>query len=131
MKKKNTLKFFFLFQETELSFISRVIKTDFLIFLVLKNKNSCFFPRWSPQQFSFFAFFSVSLFTFLGYFHYSPFSGVFIFHLSQVFLCCCTASATDLGELFLLSGVFYLTLLPIIWHNLHLSRLPWELVVLP
>ena len=33
-------------------------------------------------------------------------------------LCCSTASATDLREFFLLSHVFYLTLLPDIWHNL-------------
>ena len=30
---------------------------------------------------------------------------------------------------FLLSGVFYLTLLLNIWHNLLVSRLPWELAV--
>ena len=76
MKKKTLWIFFFVFQETELSFISSVIKTDFLIFLVLKNKNSCFFPRRTPQQFSFFAFFSV---------HYLPFSGISIIHLSRVF----------------------------------------------
>ena len=78
----------------------------------------------------------------------------FIFHE----LCCCTASATDLRELFLGSGVFYLTLLPRIchstasatdlrelfslsgvlyftlrldiWHQLLLSKLPWKSVVL-
>ena len=32
---------------------------------------------------------------------------------------------------FLLSGVFYLALLPDIWHNLLLPRLPWEPAVLP
>ena len=41
------------------------------------------------------------------------------------FLCCCTVSVTDWRELFLLSGILYLTLLPNIWHNLLLSRLPW------
>ena len=47
------------------------------------------------------------------------------------FLCCCTASAMDLrGELFLVSNVFYLTLLPNILHNLLSSRLPWEPAVL-
>ena len=40
-------------------------------------------------------------------------------------------SATDLRELFLPSGAFYLTLLPDIWHNLLLSRLPLESVVFP
>ena len=34
-------------------------------------------------------------------------------------------------ECFLLSGVFYLTLFPDIWHNLILPRLPWEPAVLP
>ena len=29
------------------------------------------------------------------------------------------------------SGAFYLTVLPDIWHNLLLSRLPWESAVLP
>ena len=74
------------------------------------------------------------------------------------FSCCYTASATDLRELFLLSrvfyltllstiaqhrecyrfertflisGVFYLTLLPNILHNLFLSKLPWEPIVPP
>ena len=48
-------------------------------------------------------------------------------------LWCYTASATDLRELFLLSGVFYLTLLHDIWYNdrLHqpalLSRFPCSL----
>ena len=42
------------------------------------------------------------------------------------FLCCCTASTTDLRELILPSGAFYLTLLPEIWHNLLLSRFPWK-----
>ena len=32
----------------------------------------------------------------------------------------------DLRELFLPSDVFHLTLLPEIWHNLPLSRLPWD-----
>ena len=79
------------------------------------------------EVFLFFTFFSVSLFTFIGCFHFSPFWGVSIFHLSEVFpfftflrcfifhhlrvfLCCYTASATDLRVLFLLLAVFYLTL---------------------
>ena len=98
-------------------YISRVIKTNFLIFLVSKDKNSCFFTRRTPQGFSFFTFFRVSLFTFLGCFHYLPFSSVFIFHLSRplsfltflgrfifhlfrVFFFCCTASATNLRKFF-------------------------------
>ena len=122
-------------------------------------------------MFSFFTFLRCFHFSSFSVFYFSPFSGVFIFHLSQVFpfftflrcfifhlfwvfLCCCTANATDLRELFLfsgvfyltllshichstgsatdlrefflLSGVFYLTVLPDIWHNLFLSMLPWE-----
>ena len=41
-----------------------------------------------------------------------------LFFLSGTsFLCYCTANATYLRKLFLLSGVFYLTLFPDIWHN--------------
>ena len=57
---------------------------------------------------------------------------LFVAFLSgTLFLCCCTASATDLRELFLVSGVFYLSLLPEIWHNLLLSRLSWEKEIPP
>ena len=111
-------------KKTLYSYISRVIKTNFLIFLVSKDKNSCFFTRRTPQGFSFFTFFRVSLFTFLGCFHYSPFSSVFIFHLSRplsfltflarfifhlfrVFFFCCTASATDLRKFFFYSQAFF------------------------
>ena len=97
-EKNLTLKIL-IFQETELSYISRVIKTNFLIFLVLKDKNSCFFPRRTSQGFSFFTFFSVSLLTFLGCFDFSPF---------WMYLCCCTASATDLRELFYSQAFFIL-----------------------
>ena len=55
----------------------------------------------------------------------------FHFNLSGPFWYSFTASATDLRERFLLSDFFYLTLLPDIWHNLLLSRLPWEPAVLP
>ena len=72
--KKNTLKKFLNFQEMELSFISRVIKTDFLIFLALKDKSSCFFSQDNPAGFSFFIFFRCFIFHLLS---------VFIFHLSQ------------------------------------------------
>ena len=178
-------KTFFVFQERELSYISRVVKTNFLIFLVLKDKNSCFFPGEPCRVFQVFPFFTflmcfyvspfsdvfifhlsqvfhfspfsgVSFFTFLGRFifhlswvfpcfaflgcfHFSPFLGVFIFQpfsgvsfftFFGVFLYCCTVSATDLRELFLFSDIFYLTPFPDIWHNLLLSRLPWELAVL-
>ena len=85
-------------------------------------------------MFSFFTFLRCFHFSSFSVFYFSPFSGVFIFHLSQVFpfftflrcfifhlfwvfLCCCTANATDLRELFLFSGVFYLTLLSHICHS--------------
>ena len=58
----------------KIPYISRSIKTNFLIFLVLKDKNSCFFPRSTPHGVSFFTFFSVSLLAFLGWFHLSTFS---------------------------------------------------------
>ena len=76
---------FLICQEMELSHISSVIKSDFLIFLVLKDKKSCCFSRRTPQVFSFFTSFSVSLFTILGCFYYSLFSSIFIiqcFHFS-------------------------------------------------
>ena len=122
--KKPTLKKFLIFQETELSHISPFGRFHFSPF-------SGVFIFHLSQVFSFF--------TFLRCFNFSHFSGVFIFtflrcfifHLFWVFLCCCIASGTDLRELFLLTSVFYLTLLPDIWHNLLLSRLPWELAVLP
>ena len=87
MKKpifKNSLYFLI----KSLSYISIVIKTNFLIFLVLKDKNSSFFPRRTPQGFSLFTFFRCfifhlsqvfSVFTFLGCFHFSLFSGVSFF----------------------------------------------------
>ena len=53
------------------------------------------------------------------------------FNLSGPFCYSFTASATDLRERFSLSRVFYLTLLPDLWHNLLLSRVPWEPTVLP
>ena len=45
-------------------------------------------------------------------------------------ICYSTASATDLGELFLPQGVFYLTLFPNICCNLLWARIPWEPAVL-
>ena len=48
-----------------------------------------------------------------------------------VFLLQFVAIATNLREPFSLWRDFYLTLLPEIWHNLLLSRLPWEPAVLP
>ena len=53
-----------------------------------------------------------------------------VFYLTVQY-CHSSASATDLREIFLLSGVFYFTLLPNIWYTSLLSRLPWEPVVLP
>ena len=57
------------------------------------------------------------LLLFLGCFHLTKFLTINVFLSSTSFLCCCTASATDLRELFLLSGIFYLTRLPHICHS--------------
>ena len=54
------------------------------------------------------------------------FATVSVFNHSVIFL----SSATVLSGHFLPTGVFYLTLLHRHF-NLHLSRLPWELAVLP
>ena len=111
-----------------------------------------FFTRFSPLFFGCFN-------CWLHFFRSPTFFTLTAFLLHTSFLCCCTASATDLREhllpsgvfyltllphicysiggatdlreLFLFSGVFYLTLLCNIWHNLLLSRLPWEPAVLP
>ena len=55
----------------------------------------------------------------------------FHFNLSGPFCYSFTASATDLRECFLLSGVFHFTVFPDICHNLLLLRLPWEPTILP
>ena len=98
LKKKQLWKNFLYFriQEKKLSYISRVIKTNFLIFLVLKDKrNSCFFPRRTSQGFWFFylsqvfSFFTFQVFpfsTFPKYFQFSPFSVVSFF---TFFWCFC------------------------------------------
>ena len=88
LKKKQLWKNFLYFriQEKKLSYISRVIKTNFLIFLVLKDKrNSCFFPRRTPQGFWFFTFRRCFHFSPFRFFHFSPFPSIFNFRLSQVF----------------------------------------------
>ena len=97
-----------------------------------------FYYRFLGEHLGFFisSCFSFFLFSFLlllisWCFHF------FMFLILQMFLlfttlfcqvlrfCVVTGSATDLRERFLLSGVFYLTLLPDIWHNLLLSRFAW------
>ena len=65
---------------------------------------------------------------FFGCFHFTNFFYRDCFLSGTSFLCCCTASATDLREL---SRVFYFTLLPGILHNMLLSRLLLEPIVLP
>ena len=65
-------------------------------------------------------------------FVYSLFLQMFLFHQHSLpwlifvtsFLCCCTASATNLREHFLLSYAFYLTFLPDIWYNLLYQDFP-------
>ena len=83
--------------------------------------HHCFF-----RCFFFCFFFSpLILLLFFECFHFTKFLYRDCFLSVTSFLCCCTTNATDLRELFLLSGVLYLTLRPEIWHNLLLSRLPW------
>ena len=105
----------------------------------MKDKNSCFFPRRTLQGFSFFTFFRCFIFhlprvfpcfTLLRCFHASPFSGVSMFHLSRIFVLL-YLECYGFERAFLLPGIFYLTLIPDIWHNLLLSKLPWEPAVLP
>ena len=88
-------------------------------------------PLWVFHQ-CFFRFFHVNIFwvfsLLIAFAHFTLPSNVLMlptFFAVTSFLFCCTASATDLRERFLLSDISYLTLLPNIWHNLLLSRLPW------
>ena len=87
----------------------------------LRVFHHCFYRCFHFTPLIFTTFWGVILLL-ITLFHVTNFAA---FMLGTSFLCCCTASATDLSELFLLSGVFYLTLLPDIWQNLLLSRLPW------
>ena len=88
---------------------------------LLFNENYCFFRcfHFSPLI-VFTVFFGVFIVNWI--FYVTNFAA---FLSGTLFLCCCTASVTDLRELFLHSGVFYLKLLPDIWHSPLLSRLPW------
>ena len=75
---------------------------------------------------------------FLRFFHFINFFSSASFHqlcdcfFLLRFLFCFKMSATDLRKIFILSGVFYLTLLLDIWHNLLSSRLPrdWQFTLL-
>ena len=103
-------------------------------FLAQGLQNS-FFRRTpkgiSLMLFQVFSFFTIVFRVFsllIAFFHVTNFAS---FLLGASFLCWCTAGATDLRELFLLSAVFYLTLVPDIWYNLLLSRFTWEPAVLP
>ena len=81
-------KAFFVFQETELSYISRVVKTNFLIFLVLKIKTPVFSqenPAGFFRCFHFSPFLCVSMFHLSRMFSFFAFLRCFIFHLFQVF----------------------------------------------
>ena len=117
--EKCTLKKFLIFQEMELS-----------------NSGLTKLIFWeNPLGFFIFVFSDVFIFTIvlrvssllIAFFHVTNFAS---FLLGASFLYCCTASAADLKQLFLLSGVFYLTLHPDIWCNLLLSRFTWEPAVL-
>ena len=84
----------------------------------LKLKNSCFFRRICRVfRHCFFACFHFFMFSFLHFSFLEIFLGVFIvdcicsLHCFFAVVAVVTTSATDLRERFLLSGVFYLTLL--------------------
>lgn len=109
--------------------------------MVLKDKLFCFFSQENLAGFFSFYFFRCfifhlsgvlifhlshvfSIFTFIRCFQFSPFLGVFIFYLSQVFHFSPFPGVFLLLyrkcyglQLFLLPGVFHLTLLPYICHN--------------
>ena len=93
----------------------------------LKIKTTVFLGdplRFSIISFSYIFIFSPVIFTsvfwvlslLIPFFHVTnfPYHDCFFcyFLFGTSFFCCCTASATDFRELFLLSGVYYLTLLP-------------------
>ena len=73
-RKKKIWNFFLYFLKksfsSELSYIFRVIKTNSLVLLVLKDKNSCLFSQGNPAVFFIFHVFQV--------FHFLPFSGAFL-----------------------------------------------------
>ena len=73
-EKKKIWNFFLYFLKksfsSELSYIFRVIKTNSLVLLVLKDKNSCLFSQGNPAVFFIFHVFQV--------FHFLPFSGAFL-----------------------------------------------------
>ena len=86
----------------------------------------------------------VVVFTFPGYFSmpaalhlgfreglHQPWALPWLLSIALLFRYIFAASVTVLSGHFLPTGVFYLTFLPDIWHNLLLSRLPWEPAVLP
>ena len=123
-RKKETPQKFFIFQETELFYISGNGNHKKLIFrdmelsspelkkLLLLGEplvHHCFY-----RCFHFSPLFSTTVFwvflLLIAFFHFSAFMS------GTLFLCCCTASGTDFKDLFLLSGVFYLTLLSHICH---------------
>ena len=97
-------------------------------FLATSLKN-LFFRRFSYGYLSlllqgFFFHHWILLFNFTADFYYcfSPNSSPWLFFLAYTELfCCCTASATDLRKrgFSLVSGVLHVTLLLLIWQNLH------------
>ena len=111
----------------------------------IKLKNFCFFKgtfrvfhHYFFRCFHFFMFSCLHVFIssdVFGYFHcwLKLFTSLFFHCFSGTSsLCCCTVSAADLRECFLLSGVSYLTLLPaFIKAFLGPIVLPWRLQGFP
>ena len=90
------------------------------------------------RVFSFSPFWDVSMFHFSRMISFFDFLRCFIFHPFRVFLCCCTSTATDLGEHFLLSGTFlpytpssHLAQPAFIKASLGAAVVPWRLQGLP
>ena len=99
----NSLNVYFLRKKLFLYFrkhfnIYRVIKTNFFIFLVSKDKNSCFFPGEPHKVFHFSVFMCFIFFTFLECFYFSPFLGVLVLFYHKCY---------GFEKVFLLSGVFF------------------------
>ena len=126
---KNAKKLF-IFQEMKL--FNLKLKNSSFLGENFRLFHHCFFRRF--HSFFFHAFIS-SRSHFFRCFHcwLHLFALLFLYCFSSTpFLCCCTASATDLRGRFLLSGVFYLILLPaFIKTFLGPAVLPWRLQGLP
>ena len=140
-----TLKKLLIFLEEMKLFNPKLQKLLFFLGEPLRDFHHCFFRCLHFTNDFYYCFWTFSLLIVLV--HVTVSSGVFIsplilllffkcFHFTNFlyrdcflsgtsFLSCIAASATDL-ESFLYSQTILPKLLPDIWHNLLLSRLPWD-----